>query len=68
MRSYFTVNLLYYWTYYLSGNVSKLTWDVASSTTMRKWKWLTVNDFVCSIVISAALEFLNLCQNGWRLC
>ena len=44
------------------------TWDVAISTTGRKWKWLTMNGFVCNNVISAAMEFLNLCQNGWGLC
>jgi len=38
--------------------------EVASSTTRRKWKWLTMNGFVCNSVISAAMEFYTCARMG----
>jgi hypothetical protein len=39
-------------------------WEVASSTVMRKWKWLFVKGYECKRHISTAKKFLNSCQGG----
>jgi hypothetical protein len=41
-------------------------WEVADSTVMRKWKWLSVNGIACKGLVYNATEFFWNCSNTAR--